>query len=236
MPLACFDLETTHKDPNQARIVSACVSFIDGSEVDSRTWLADPGVEIPEEAAGIHGITTEYARANGRPHEWVARQVGNALYEAWRGGRIVAVFNGAYDFTVMSRILPAFRVGPSVDGYVLDRKFDPYRKGSRKLVDTCARYGVKIGEAHTADADALAAARLAWKLPRVFPELALLTVDELMSNQALWYRQRQENFVEYLVGKGQDPSDVNLFWPVQPAPMTEAEVAEVLDAEIVEAS
>ncbi len=32
---------------------------IEGRDVDKREMLADPGVEIPEAAAKIHGITTE---------------------------------------------------------------------------------------------------------------------------------------------------------------------------------
>ncbi|MCA1943131.1 MAG: 3'-5' exonuclease, partial [Yonghaparkia sp.] len=77
--LAVFDLETTGVDVRTARIVTACVAVLDasGAVVARRDWLADPGVEIPEGAAAIHGITTERARAEGRPAaEVVAEVVG----------------------------------------------------------------------------------------------------------------------------------------------------------------
>ena len=46
-----FDLETTSVNPKEARIVTSALVRIDGREVDKREMLADPGVEIPEEAA-----------------------------------------------------------------------------------------------------------------------------------------------------------------------------------------
>src|SRR5699024_1330563 len=44
------------------RIVTA--AFVE-SATEVRTWLVDPGIEIPEAARAVHGITTEYAQANG---------------------------------------------------------------------------------------------------------------------------------------------------------------------------
>src|SRR5699024_2855838 len=60
--LVGFDLETTGVEPETARIVTA--AFVD-SATEVRTWLVDPGIEIPEAARAVHGITTEYAQANG---------------------------------------------------------------------------------------------------------------------------------------------------------------------------
>jgi DNA polymerase III epsilon subunit-like protein len=73
--MAAFDLETTAANPEEARIVAAAVVLVGaGAETDSTTWLADPGIEIPEEAAEVHGITTERAQAEGdRPPTWCAR-------------------------------------------------------------------------------------------------------------------------------------------------------------------
>lgn len=59
-----FDTETTGVDVTGDRIVTAALVVRDKltglSQV--RTWIIDPGVEIPEAASAIHGITTEYAR------------------------------------------------------------------------------------------------------------------------------------------------------------------------------
>ena len=73
-PRAAFDLETTGKDPREARIVTASIVLVDdgGTVVERYEWLADPGMDIPEEAAAIHGITTAHAQANGQPAAVVA--------------------------------------------------------------------------------------------------------------------------------------------------------------------
>ncbi|MGO2574356.1 MAG: exonuclease domain-containing protein, partial [Corynebacterium casei] len=54
-----FDLETTSVNTREARIVTSAVIRIAGRDVVKKETLADPGVEIPEAAAKIHGITTE---------------------------------------------------------------------------------------------------------------------------------------------------------------------------------
>ena len=79
--LGVFDLETTGIDVATSRIVSAHVGLLnaDGELVEQRSWLADPGVEIPAGAAAVHGITTERARAEGRPAAEVVGEILAAL-------------------------------------------------------------------------------------------------------------------------------------------------------------
>lgn len=174
--MIALDLETTAPDPEEARIVTAAVVGVGGGEPTvSKTWLADPGVEIPDEAAEVHGITTEQARAEGAPIAEVVEALQIEVFAAVAKRLPIVVFNARYDFTVLDRECtrhlpdkPGLLV-PSmldqllvVDPLVLDKWLDRYRKGSRKLLDTCAHYGAKLDDAHDASFDALAAARLAW--------------------------------------------------------------------------
>lgn len=71
-PLLAFDLETTGTDTNADRIVTATViSIAPGKSPDIRTWLADPGVEIPAEATEVHGVSTDYAAStDAMPPSW----------------------------------------------------------------------------------------------------------------------------------------------------------------------
>lgn len=212
-----FDLETTSVNPKEARIVTSAIVRIDGSNVDAKEMLADPGVPIPEEAARIHGITTEKAQAEGRPHEDVLRETVDAIRQGWRDGYTLIVFNAAYDLSVLRALTGDFTVdGPVYDPFVVDRVKDRYRKGKRTLTDVSAHYGVELGNAHEATADALAAARVAWRqVNQVFPELSQMETDELMEFQAVnWYEDRM-NFRKYLEGQGKDASDVSTAWPMQ---------------------
>ena len=211
-----FDLETTSVKPKEARIVTSALVRIDGREVDKREMLADPGVEIPEEAAKIHGITTEKARAEGRPHEEVLKETVDSIYQAWEEGLTLIVYNAAYDLSVLRALTGDFTVnGPVFDPFVIDRVKDKWRKGKRTLEEVSAHYGVELSNAHEATADALAAARVAWKQVRQYPDLAAMDVGELMEFQAVkWYEDRMA-FKKYLECRGRDASDVFPSWPMQ---------------------
>ncbi|WP_043654619.1 exonuclease domain-containing protein [Nocardia thailandica] len=223
LPLASFDLETTSPDPHTARIVTACVLRIDGGDVARRHWVADPGVPIPAAATEIHGYDDEYVQKHGRPHADVVTDVVTELQAVWAEGRALAIYNGSFDLSLIAAHSPGFAVaGLVVDPFVLDKQVDRFRKGSRKLSAVMMHYGMRLEDAHDAEADALAAARLAWKLPRVFPYLADYTPDQLMERQTHWYREEAHRFRDYLRRNDRDFSSVRTEWPIQAVPESEA--------------
>jgi DNA polymerase III epsilon subunit-like protein len=172
--LCGFDLETTTVNPNEARIVQASV-FVVGAGVapEKLQVVVDPGVPIPDEAAVIHGFTTERVQAEGQPLDSALPGILAALV-TYTSQRIpVVAFNARYDLTVLDRecrrlmlqplqdAVPDLRV---VDPHVIDKHLDRYRQGSRRLQAVCDRYGARLDRAHAADHDALAACRCAWVL------------------------------------------------------------------------
>lgn len=210
-----FDLETTSANPAEARIVTSALVRIDGSDVTSTEELADPGVEIPAEAAAVHGISTEKARAEGRPHDEVLAETVEAIRRGWSEGLTVIVFNAPYDLTVLRKLTGDFTVdGPVYDPLVIDRARDRYRKGKRNLGALCEFYGVKLDNAHEATADAMAAARIAWKQARMWPELTRMSAEELMEYQAVQYYTSQSELKSYFESRGRDTSDFTLSWPM----------------------
>ena len=70
--------------------------------------------------------------------------------------------------------------------------------------------------AHDATADALGAARLAWKMLRL-PELAEYDVDALMRAQAQWKAEQAESLFTYFKRQGNDEAAASVSgeWPVQ---------------------
>ena len=222
-PLCGFDLETTGTDPETARIVSACVALDRAAAGDDiKTWLSDVGgAEIPEGAAAVHGITTERARAEGMP---AARAVAEISLDLFAFGRYMPVvtYNAPYDLTVLDREIRrhSLRAAPPVelvviDPLVLDKHLDRYRRGSRKLADTCGHYGVRLVAAHDATADTVAAVALARQLAQRYPEIAVMTPAELHELQVKAKADQAASFQDYLRSKGSteviDPS-----WPVIP--------------------
>jgi DNA polymerase-3 subunit epsilon len=216
MPTAAFDLETSGTDVLNDRIVTGCLARIDSGDVHCRRWIADPGIPIPAEATAIHGISTEYAQKYGMPHQAAVHEIVNELYAAWSEGRYIAVYNGAFDFSMIATYAPDFEIrGPIFDARVIDRQFDRFRKGSRKLSAVCIHYGVRLDDAHDAEGDALAAARLAWKMPRLYPAIAQLTPDELMTKQAHWYREDAYRYIDWCRRNDRPFDDVPTEWPIR---------------------
>jgi DNA polymerase-3 subunit epsilon len=175
-PMAVFDVESTGTDVENDRIVTASVVTIEGATPRVRSWLANPGVDIPEGATAVHGITTEHAQAHGEDPRRVVVEIAHALIDAWSLGLPVVIYNAPFDLTMVDRELRRYGYdgltvgGLVVDPLVLDKACDRYRRGSRKLVDTARHYGITLTaeDAHTSAGDCLAAARVAWKIARVY--------------------------------------------------------------------
>lgn len=134
-----FDLETTGVDTNTARIVTASVVLLDaqGQVVNQREWLVDPGVEIPEAATAVHGVSTEKARAEGMPAAQGVDEILNLLQFAAKQSPIVA-FNASYDFSVLHAEALRYGLVPLIPGnvidpFIIDKQVDKFRKESARL-------------------------------------------------------------------------------------------------------
>ncbi|MDN5920784.1 MAG: DNA polymerase III subunit epsilon [Pseudonocardia sp.] len=212
-PISGFDLETTHADPELARIVTATVVEIrPGQDKVVHEWLSDvDGEEIPQEAAEIHGVTTERARAEGRPHAEVVAEIRQVLGQQWRDAAAVAGWNLSYDFTVLAheclrirQATPFLVTGYVLDGFVLDKAADRYRRGKRTLTAAAEHYRIHLSEedAHSSAADALAAARVIWRIAaQDHPWIGELPLPELHKRQVRWFTQQQQSFAKYLRDK-----------------------------------
>lgn len=90
----CFDTETTGLDPdNGDRLVEiGCVELIDGKRTDRFFHeLINPGIDVPEESAAIHGITTE--KLVGKP---AFSEIADKLLEFFDDSTLVA-HNAGFD-------------------------------------------------------------------------------------------------------------------------------------------
>jgi DNA polymerase-3 subunit epsilon len=226
--LCAFDTESTSAQPESARLVTACVSRVDGSgkaKPVTRTWLADPGVEIPAEAARIHGITTERARNEGASPVIVLAEIAEELLRAAAEGIPVVAFNVPFDFTLTDRETRRHGLEPfgpqveeangyCVDPHVLDKHLS-YRKGKRTLGATAEHYGVKAGQAHDAAGDAITAARVAWAIARQYPKIAEMPLDALFALQVMAKGEQAKSLAKYVAEQGK-PQAVDGSWPLKP--------------------
>jgi DNA polymerase-3 subunit epsilon len=227
--LCAFDTEATGTNPESDRLVTACLAWVDGSgkmEPRVREWLAWPETDIPQAATDVHGITTAHAREHGLPSVQVAGEVADSLLDSAAAGVAIVAFNAAFDLTILDRETRRHDLDPLgpgmetakalvVDPYVLDKALDPYRKGKRTLADVAAHYKVRQEDAHNATGDAIAAARIAWKIAVVYPHIARMAATELHAFQVQARARQAASFRDYLRKQGRD-EPVDGSWPLRP--------------------
>ena len=230
--LAAFDVETTGVDPESDRIVTAAVSVVGGGlAAEHLSWLVDPGIEIPAGATSVHGITTERARAEGRSPGEAVDEITTALADQLQQGVPAIAFNARFDLTILDREarrhglrLLLDRVGGPqgmlvVDPHVLDKQVDRFRRGKRTLGAVCEHYHVPLDELHAANADALAAARLAFKMGETVTELRDIDLRVLHREQVSWAAEQAASLEEYFRQQGRD-EHVEGAWPIVPYDLT----------------
>jgi DNA polymerase-3 subunit epsilon len=217
--LAVFDLETTGLDLTNARVVTACIAVLDanGQELDVEEWLVDPGIEIPEVATKVHGISTAKAQAEGIAASEAILQIVEKLRSLNSQMPLVA-FNAPFDFTILQN--EAIRYGfdplvpdPVVDPLVIDRelRFGP---GKRNLLILCSLYGVQLSAAHNSTADAVAAGRLAQAQAGRYPKLNLDS-SELHKLQVGWSDKWTRNLHDWLEKEDRPVDRAEIGWPVR---------------------
>ncbi|VXB33749.1 hypothetical protein [Nocardioides sp. AX2bis] len=149
-----FDLETSGINPRVDRIVTAAiVHATPGQRPTNITWLINPGIDIPDEAAQVHGWTND--RLEQRLGGAQAMRISNkgtaplpreaALFEiaaqcgmAMQNEFALIVHNATYDLTMLETELgrhdvPTLSSRPNgirgvVDPFVIEKAFDPWRK------------------------------------------------------------------------------------------------------------
>lgn len=242
-PMCMFDVETTGVDPHRDRIVTAAVITAGrGQAAVEREWLLTPDeLGIPEQATQVHGVTEAHARANGVDRTDALRDIAMTLTGHTKAGVPIVGHNVRYDITILRAELLRHNltslanglgaIRPVIDTMVLDRQADPWRPkqptqrrpdpakcGSRRLIDTCRVHGITLteDEAHGATADARAAGRLAWAIARTTP-CVQIPLDELHQAQQQWAREQAESFAAWLTKHGK-PDDVDREWPVATPP------------------
>ena len=230
-PLLGFDTETTGVNTATDRIVTAALVLrepgANGVTTTVDNWLIDPGVPIPEASTNVHGITTEFARANGEQPAAALEQIATRLADHLATGAPVVAFNAAYDLTLLEAELtrhglPTLRerlsreVSPVLDPFVLDHLLDRYRRGKRRLCDMVETYGVTVEaeSLHAADVDVLATLDVLAAIAGRYPAIARMSLTDLHATQVAAHRDWAQRLNEWRASKGLTGPDASTEWPV----------------------
>jgi len=222
--IAVFDTETTGLDLKTARIVTATIVELDAQGqivVDRDEWLADPEIDIPEAASNVHGITTEIARERGRNYKEVVSEILEVLRDCFDRGIPVVAYNAPYDFTILHHqaialgLPPLENPGPILDPLVIDKTYDKFRRGKRKLEIVAEFYKVPLDDAHNSKADAVAAGRVGLAVLKNHVEKLPATAEELHDSQISWAKEIDESFSKWMIENVDKDFKPSPGWPIK---------------------
>lgn len=210
--LLAFDLETTGIDPLTAEPVSYALVHEKGFWQSN---LCKPSIPISPEATAVHGITNKMTYSH--PTAETAMQSCYDWFCVARGGALVVTgMNLSYDLTIFNRYHPdAIAKLAIFDILVVDRHYDKYRKGKRKLTDLARKYEVPFDNAHNAYADAAVTIKIARKQIQQY-SLADWRIDDFTDEQKLMFEEWISNYNLWRLENGMDGIEPGrMFWPIQ---------------------
>lgn len=234
--LVGFDTETTGVDVLEDRIVTSSIVYIDpvGNIIQHYEWLINPGIDIAEGAAAVHGISNEVAQRDGSNPITSVYEIASTLAYFLSNEVPVVAYNASFDFSLLNaevvrhlgvsgytgfhdffpeREIPKMIIDP----YVLDKRMHKFRSGKRTLTITAEFYGVSLENAHASYDDCLAAGGVARALWERYPVLVEGSLEELYDLQQQWYREQQQGLEDYFASKGKEVGDINKEWPIRSA-------------------
>jgi len=228
-----FDTETTGVDVESEYILTASLVHIQPDNAPATRVLSDksiinPGVPIPAPTTAIHGLTDEFIQASGGDPAEELEAVCLILAAVLETHETALVgMNLVFDLTMLDRncrrvgvrpLSDRVEIYPVIDALVLDKKVEPYRKGTgtRKLDYIAPLYNVPRPNAHDSTADALAAARVVWRIGRLYDPIGALNAHDLHRLQVAWKKDQDASLHRWLKGKGRDTTGVDGHWPIRP--------------------
>lgn len=215
-----FDVESGGIRVFEDRVVQffGATADKDGNLIDTWEIFINPGVEIAQEAIDVHGFSNEFLKENGKPPHVAFEEIRN-LFLQHRHLKIVA-FNMNYDLSILDAEMKRHNTSVTfgkwfaenaklIDGLVIDRHKDRYRKGKRNLETQAKHYGVEFDPeaAHNALYDTQVTAKVTVKILEKF---GVPTTRE----QAVWQEAWRSNFESYL-RKSDPTATVERGWPLR---------------------
>ena len=100
-PICFFDLETTGIDVAKDKIVEiAILKVFPNGNKESKTWLINPGIPIPESSSKIHGITDEKVA-----NEPLFKELASQIYQMIKDSDLAGFNSDRFDIPLLAEEL-----------------------------------------------------------------------------------------------------------------------------------
>lgn len=168
-PICFFDLETTGTNIAADRIVEISILkvFPNGNK-ESRTWLVNPGIPIPEEASAIHGITDE--KVAGEP---TFKERSSEIHQMIRGCDLGGFNSNRFDIPLLAEELLRAGVDFDMKNSVSVDVQTIFHKMEKRTLGAAYKFycGKELQDAHSASADTQATYEVLLAQLDRYPEL-----------------------------------------------------------------
>ncbi|MBD0779011.1 ribonuclease H-like domain-containing protein [Maribacter sp. ANRC-HE7] len=168
-PICFFDLETTGTNVAHDRIVEISILKVyPNGNKESKTWLVNPEMEIPEEVVAIHGISNEKV-ANEPTFKELSKEVYNIIKDCDLGG-----FNSnRFDIPLLAEEMLRAEVDFDMKNMVSVDVQTIFHKMEKRTLEAAYKFYCEkdLTDAHSAEADTLATYEVLLSQLDRYPEL-----------------------------------------------------------------
>ncbi len=169
-PICFFDLETTGTNIATDRIVEIAILKVHpNGNKESRTWLVNPGVPIPPEAAAIHGITDE--KVAGEP---TFKELSREIHQMIQGCDLAGFNSNRFDIPLLAEELLRADVDFDMKNAVSVDVQTIFHKMEKRTLEAAYQFycGKDLLDAHSASADTQATYEVLLAQLDRYPELS----------------------------------------------------------------
>lgn len=150
-PICFFDLETTGINVAKDRIVEISVLkiFPNGNK-ESKTWLVNPEIRIPDEVIAIHGITNEKVAT-----EPTFKELSKEIYELIRGCDLGGFNSDRFDIPLLAEEMLRAEIDFDMKNMVAVDVQTIFHKMEKRTLEAAYKFycDKELTDAHSAEAD-----------------------------------------------------------------------------------
>lgn len=168
-PICFFDLETTGTNVAKDRIVEVSILkvFPNGNK-ESKTWLVNPEMEIPEEVVAVHGISNEKVA-----NEPTFKQLSREIYAMIRDSDLAGFNSDRFDIPLLAEEMLRAEVDFDMKHMVSVDIQTIFHKMEKRTLGAAYQFycGKNLEDAHSAEADTKATYEVLLAQLEHYPEL-----------------------------------------------------------------
>jgi len=168
-PICFFDLETTGTNVVKDRIVEiAILKIFPNGTKQSRTWLVNPEMTIPEEVVAVHGISNEKVA-----NEPTFREVSKEIYSLIKDSDLGGFNSDRFDIPLLAEEMLRAEVDFDMKNMVSVDVQTIFHKMEKRTLGAAYKFycGKELVDAHSAAADTTATYEVLLSQLERYPEL-----------------------------------------------------------------